>query len=264
MLLSLHVKECLSVPNPAFDRNGTLAHRKARDSRMQSIYAFIVRLLQNNGAKKRVRHGKIPPMRQKSTFLASGPLRDDDAEIVELLDGCLDIAAGTLRVFRIGMSSLRDNDDAAIAPGTGRNGGNRPSQILGTNLRLLPASGGLAVGSDAQSQHVGTGGEEGIGPSRGVMHVGVEAFGGQRNPRKLNPLLVALTRRGLRLALGIDRGLRHTDDRLLFLAASHNAADNHQATAQQIPDASSFYHREKHNRNQQRKRAFVTASTERV
>jgi len=193
--------------------------------------------------------------------LTGGPLLDDNAEVVELLKGNLDVAAGAGAILGIDVLRLGNNDHTAIAPGAGRNRGHGLGQILGANLRLLMVRGGLArggrgIGVNAQRQRVGAGGKKRIGPEVGIMHVGIEAFGGQRNPFQLCPLQIALAGRGLRLTFGVDGGLRDTDHRLFFLAASNNEAGQKQTRAQQIPDASSIIHKEKNNRNA---RACITA-----
>lgn len=188
-----------------------------------------------------------------------GPLLNDDAQIVELLESRLDIAQGARTVLRIEMLRLGNGDHAAIAPGARRNRRNAPGQIFGPDLRLLMMHGEFArdrrsLGRHAQRQRVRTGQQQRIGPGTGIVNIGIEAFGGQRNPVKLGTLLIALTGRGLRLALGLDGGLRHTDHRLLFLTAGNEAAGHQQARAQQLSNASLIIHKEKNIRNRPRSR----------
>jgi hypothetical protein len=56
----------------------------------------------------------------ESSESASGPLFDDDTEVVQALDNGFDIAAEFGAVFSVGQGRLCHSDDATIAPGTGR------------------------------------------------------------------------------------------------------------------------------------------------
>ena len=126
--------------------------------------------------------------------LARGPLFDDDAEVVELLDGGFEVAANLGAVLAAGQGRLGDGDDAAIAPCAGRQGDQGLGEVGGAQLHLLAAGGlgaehgslahgaGVGVGEgDAQVEGAGIDREEGIGPRARLMHIHIHALGGQRD-----------------------------------------------------------------------------------
>ena len=164
--------------------------------------------------------------------LAAGPLFDDDAEVVELLDGGFDVAADLGAVLGGGGGRFSDGDDAAIAPGFGGQGGDGLGEVGEADLHLLAAGGlgaeqgalahGTGVGvceQDAEIDFVGLDGEEGIFPAGGVVDVDVEALGGERDGGERGALLVTKSGGGLSFLLGGGGLLRDAFDGLLFLVA---------------------------------------------
>lgn len=164
--------------------------------------------------------------------LAGGPFLDDNADVVELLDGGFDVAADLGAVLGGGGGTFCDGENAAVGPGTVWQGDDGGGEVGGTHLQFLTAGGGGAQqGSLARGAGVGVGeddadvdgvaldGEEGVGPGGGLVDVDVEALGGQRNARERGTLLVADAGCGLRLVLRVGGFLRNAYYGLLLLAA---------------------------------------------
>jgi len=139
-------------------------------------------------------------------MLARWPLFNYDAEVVELLDDGFDVAANAGTIFGSGLRRLRDSDDAAVTPRSGRQSQKRFGEIGETDDHLLAASrfraehgslpdgAGIRIGhDDAKVQGIGIDGDEGIHPGAGLVHINIEAFGGQRDAGEDNALLVALS-----------------------------------------------------------------------
>jgi len=187
--------------------------------------------------------------------LAAGPLFDNDAEVSELLDGGLNVAADFGAVCGCGKGGLGDGDDASVAPCRGRDGDDGLGEVCGVQLEFLAAGGlraehgslaygaGVGVGDgDAENDDIRTDGEEGIGPGGRLMDIDIEALGGQRNEVKLGSLLVALSGRGLYLVLGVDGGLSDAYDGLLFLVASDNGDGQEKGEGEKALDSRRFNH----------------------
>ena len=148
--------------------------------------------------------------------LSRGPLIDDEAEVVELLDDGFEVAADLGAVLGAGLGRLGDGDDAAIAPCAGRQGDEGLGEVGGAQLHLLAAGGlgaehgsladgaGVGVGQgDAQVEGVGVDGEKGIGPRARLMHIHIHALGGQRDQGQGGALAVAEVGGGLSGGLGL-------------------------------------------------------------
>ena len=74
-------------------------------------------------------------------LLPCRPLIDDDAQIVQLLDGLFDGAAELGAVLGIGGWGLCNRDHASVAPGTGRDRRHGLAEVRGSDLRLLTVRG---------------------------------------------------------------------------------------------------------------------------
>ena len=162
--------------------------------------------------------------------LPRGPLLDDNAKIVELLNGGLDIAADLDAIFAGGFRGFGHGDHTAVPPGAGRNSDYSPGQIGGAQLELLAPRrlgakqrslsnwAGIGVSqNDPKGKGVGADRKKGIGPLGRIVDIDIKALGGQRDLGELGPLLVALGCGGLDFFFCIDRILSHTLDSLLFL-----------------------------------------------
>lgn len=168
--------------------------------------------------------------------LAGGPLFDDDAEVVELLDDGFDVAANAGAILEACLGRLGDGDDAAIAPGSGRQRDEGFDQVTGTDDDFLAAGslrtehGSLAhragIGirhDDAKIESVYVHGDKRIEPGTGLMDIDVKALGGQGDSGKSVTLLVTLCRLGLSLLFNCDGCFGNTGDCLLFLVAGCEA-----------------------------------------
>lgn len=135
------------------------------------------------------RRAALPKADLQRKTLACGPLIDDEAEVVKLLDEGFDVAADFWAVFGAGLGGLGDGDDATIAPCGGRQGDEGLGEVGGTQLHLLAAGGlgaehgsladGAGIGvceCDAEVEGVGVDGEKGIDPGAGLAHIDIHAF----------------------------------------------------------------------------------------
>jgi len=172
-------------------------------------------------------------------MLSRRPLFNHDPQIIQLLNGCFNIATDFRLVFLIGERRLGHSNYAPVAPCTRRQGNQRIGKVGRPHLHFLPPRGfraqhrsltkraGVCVHHCyAQINPVGIYCEKWIGPQARLMHIDIEALGGQWYTRELSPLIVALgsccLRGRLRLMLGIYGILRNTDNCLFFLVARNN------------------------------------------
>ena len=178
----------------------------------------------------------------RAARLPCGPLLHHDSEIVQLLNGCLDISTDLRSIFRRCSGNLSHRNHTPVSPRPSRQSDHRGIEIAGPDLDLLPsrclgpqhrtlpkiARVRIRIG-DAERDRIRPNRQKRIGPRRRVMYIDVHTLRRQRNAGKLLSLLIACCRaglcRGLGLVFGIYGTLCNANDRLFLLMTSNQRAD---------------------------------------
>ncbi len=144
---------------------------------------------------------------------------DDDAEVVELVDGDFEVTADGGFGGVGGLVGLLDGDDAAVGPGGLGDGGDGVAEGVGGDVELLAAGtdgaehatdaevGGVGVGEgDLELEHGGLDGEDGVLPAIEAVDGHEGAFGGRGDAVELLTLGFELDTLGVKLGSGGSGG----------------------------------------------------------
>ena len=192
---------------------------------------------------------------RSSTGSTRRPLFHHNAQVVEPLDDCLDVAANFGAVFARSQRRLRHRDHAAVMPGASRQRNQGRGQVAGTQLqflapgrigtqqRSLPHGAGIRIlHGHAEGEVFGVDGNERIEPCAGLVNIHIHALCGQGDTGQLSPLAIDFCGCGLGLVLRVYGALGHVGYGLLFLVAGNKRDRKQQGKAQKSADLKGLLH----------------------